>query len=87
MHIWQEIFDNHNFASKIKLKIIGTHEISFEWSEIETSAKFRSVMAIYRYFSSVDKLTKLPDPSCLLSTTIPSSSIASANAEVRSVLL
>jgi len=43
-------------------------------------------MAIYCYFSSVDKLSKLPDPTGSLSTKAPSSSIVLANAGVKSVL-
>ena len=43
-------------------------------------------MAMYRYFSSVDKLPKLPDPTGSLSTKVQSSSIVLANAGVKSVL-
>ena len=41
---------------------------------------------MYRYFSSVDKLPKLPDPTGSPSTKVPLSSIVLANAGVRSVL-
>ena len=41
---------------------------------------------VYRYFSSVDKLPKLPDPTASLSTKVPSSFIVLANAGVKSVL-
>ena len=43
-------------------------------------------MAMYRYFSSVDKLPKLPNLIGSLSTKVPSSSIVLANAGVKSVL-
>ena len=43
-------------------------------------------MAMYRYFSSVDKLPKLPDPTGSLSMKVPSSSIVLANVEVKSML-
>ena len=43
-------------------------------------------MALYRYFSTVDKPAKLTDPLSPLSKAVPSSSIVSANAEVRGVL-
>ena len=43
-------------------------------------------MAMYRYFSSVDKLPKLPDATGSLPTKVPSSSIVLANAGVNSVL-
>ena len=39
-----------------------------------------------RYFSSVDKLPKLPDPTGSLSTKVPLSSIVLANAGVKSML-
>ena len=41
---------------------------------------------MYRYFSSVDKLPKLPDPTASLSTKVPSSSIVLANPGEKSVL-
>ena len=43
-------------------------------------------MAMYLYFSSVDKLPKLPDPTGSLPTKVPSSSIVLANAGVKNVL-
>ena len=43
-------------------------------------------MAMYRFFSSVDKLPKLPDPTGCLPTKVPSSSIVLANAGVKSGL-
>ena len=43
-------------------------------------------MAMYRYFSSMDKLRKLPDLTASLSTKVPSSSIVLANAGVKSVV-
>ena len=43
-------------------------------------------MAMYRYFSSVDKLPKLPDATGSLPTKVPSSSIVLANAGMKSVL-
>ena len=43
-------------------------------------------MAMHRYFSSVDKLRELPDPTGFLSTKVPSSSIVLANVGVKSVL-
>ena len=43
-------------------------------------------MAMYRYFSSVDKLPKLPDATGSLPTKVSSSSIVLANAGVKSVL-
>ena len=46
----------------------------------------KRMMALFRYFSSVDKPAKLPDPLSPLSRAVPSSSIASANAEVKGVL-
>ena len=43
-------------------------------------------MAMYRYFSNVDKLPKRPDPTGFLSTKVPSSSIVLANAGAKSML-
>ena len=43
-------------------------------------------MTMYRYFSSVDKLRKLPDLTASLSTKVPSSFIVLANAGVKSVV-
>ena len=43
-------------------------------------------MAMYLYFSSVDKLPKLPDPTGSLSMKVLSSSIVLANAGGESVL-
>ena len=43
-------------------------------------------MAMYHYFSSVDRLRKLPDPTGSLSTKALSSSIVLANAGVNSIL-
>ena len=43
-------------------------------------------MAMYRYFSSVDKLPKLPDPTGSLPTKVLSFSIVLANVSVKSVL-
>ena len=40
-------------------------------------------MAMYRYFNSVDKLPKLPDPTGSLSKNVPSSSIILANGGVK----
>ena len=43
-------------------------------------------MAMYCYFSSMDKLPRRPDPTGSLSTKVPSSSIVLANAGAKSVL-
>ena len=43
-------------------------------------------MAMYCYFSTVDKLPKLPDPTGSLPTKVPSLSIVLANAGVKNVL-
>jgi len=43
-------------------------------------------MAMHCFFSSVDKLRELPDPTGFLSTKVLSSSIVLANAGVKSVL-
>ena len=43
-------------------------------------------MSLYRYFSAVDKTSKLPDPSGPLSKVVPSSSIEAANSKVFAVL-
>ena len=54
-----------------------------DYSELSASV---CAMAMYRYFSSVDKLPKRPDPTGYLSTKVPSSSIVLANAGSKSVL-
>ena len=46
----------------------------------------KQIMALFRYFGSVDEPAKLPDPLGPLSRAVPLSSIASANAEVRGAL-
>ena len=60
-----------------------TTPFSFEAFESLASV---CAMAMYIYFSSVDKLPKLPDPTGSLPTKVLSSSIVLANAGVKSVL-
>ena len=58
------------------------------WLTFDAFESISSVcaMAMYRYFSSVDKLPKLPDPTGSQSTKVSSFFIVLADAGVKSVL-
>ena len=83
--VWREIFAGQNFRGFLRICLRPRKFYPQRKPHPFPSKPFESlasvcVMAIYCYFSSVDKLPKLPDPTGSLSTKVPSSSIVLANA-------
>ena len=73
-------------TAKLNSEILPTMQTTpFPSKPFESLASV-CAMAMYRYFSSVDKLPKLPDATGSLPTKVSSSSIVLANAGVKSVL-